>query len=94
MSEISTRYLTRDEAIRFIRDNRYRRKAFVRIGTFGYTSLPDEDGTGGRGYDLTGLIRCSFSDAEEAVNSWISDIFAERGVRIRMGLSDRCLFVG
>lgn len=94
-------YLTRDEALKFVRKS-YRPGIthFVRGGAFLYTQLPNEEGSA-RGYDMSCLVEVSQKAAFKYIEDMISKTFDERGVRLRINLTEPysngrggCIFIG
>ncbi len=96
-------YLTRDEAIKWVKSH-YRPGVshHVRGGAFLYTELPNEEMEGARGYEMTNLIDVSQKAALKYISDMVSPVFAERGVKLRITYSENeageydggCIFIG
>lgn len=95
MTKISDHYLTRDEAIKFIRRHRNGRQCYIRSGAFLYTQVPDEEGKGGKGFsDMGSSIPVGAKVAMKWVFDTIRGRFLDENCRIHISLYDNCLFIG
>lgn len=90
--DITTAHMTRDEAVAFVKKHRRGRQCYVRGGTFLRTRVDDSGNE--RGYEGTCLIRVGAKVAIRYVFDMLSDPFVEKGCRIRIAVSNGCLFVG
>jgi hypothetical protein len=97
MSDIKYVYLTRDEAIKHVKRS-YKKGIthFVSGSPFLYTKTPDEcsEGENPRGFDGYVHIEVSQKVAIKYINDSIRQTLFEKGVRIKIGTSDNCIFVG
>lgn len=88
-------YLTCKEAVAFIKRHRRGRQCFIRSGVFLYTSLPDEEGNGARGYEgMGGNIPVGAKVAMKVVEDMMRGPFQEKGCKVQVSISKHCLFVG
>ena len=78
--------MTSAEAIKTLRKLRKGRVIFIRAGTW----LPT---TEGRGFESCVTVRVSFDIAVKYIKDALRT-FDERGAKLRLAHSDRCIFVG